>query len=114
MSNAYVADARFWARRLVDTEQRRAGGKVPTAMQRVSERSGVNYYDIWALRYRPSFEPVVSAYMRLKAAYEHEVERQEARLAHELTLARLAGINETNSDIYREAQALLRKTEGQP
>ncbi len=114
MSDAYVSDAQFWSRRLVEAERARSGAKLNDAMERVAERNGLDYYVLWALRYRPAFEPVVSAYMRLRDAYERECARQEARLEHELLLAREAGLDETNSAYVAAAAALLRAMEKKP
>ncbi len=107
MSSADVADCQFWAGRLIEKERRSAGGKLPAVMDNVSRRSGVRYGTLWSLRYRPPTNIITEVYFRLKALYEAELESQEAKLRHELMLARAAGLDEANSDSYREAAALL-------
>jgi hypothetical protein len=92
MSDAYVADARRWAGALVAKEYR-GPGDMDGALWRAAQKWGVDHSTFWSLRYRPPKDIVVGVYMRLKAAYESEVERQEARLAHELMLAKAAGLD---------------------
>jgi hypothetical protein len=107
VSDAFVADARTWANALVAREHRGPGDTVDAAMWRAEQRYGIERSTFWSLRYRPPKDIVVGVYMRLKAAYEHECERQEARLAHELMLTKAAGRDATNSAAVREAEALL-------
>jgi len=111
MSDAYVADARRWAGALLQREHRGPGDTVDAAMWRAQQRWGIDRGTFWSLRYRPPQDIVVGVYMRLKAAYEAECERQEARLRHELMLAREVGLDAASSDSYREAEAILRETE---
>jgi hypothetical protein len=111
MSDAFVADAQHWAAALVAKEHRGPGDTVDGAMWRAEQKWGIGHATFWALRYRPPQDIVVSIYMRLKAAYEAECERQEAKLAHELMLAKAAGLNATTSSAVAEAEAFLRDAE---
>lgn len=111
MSEAFVADARHWAGALIEREHRGPGDTIGAAMWRAEQKWGIERSTFWSLRYRPPREIFVSVYMRLKQAYETECVRQEARLQHELMLAKASGLDADNSTAYREAQALLRKTE---
>jgi hypothetical protein len=111
MSDAYVADARRWAGALVAKEYR-GPGDMDGALWRAAQKWGVDHSTFWSLRYRPPKDIVVGVYMRLKAAYESEVERQEARLAHELMLAKAAGLDATSNGTVAQAEAFLRKAEG--
>jgi hypothetical protein len=109
--SAYVAEMRQWADVLVERE-RLNGSKIPSAMADIAQRAGLAFGDLWALRYRPRRKPALEVYMLLKAAYEWECERVEARLAHELTLTKAMGRNAVTSTVVAEAEALLRKEEG--
>lgn len=114
VSETYVADARHWANALVTREFRGPGDTIDAAMWRAEQKWGIERSTFWSLRYRPPQEIFVSVYMRLRQAYDTEVARQEARLQHELALAKAAGLNAASSPAYREAEALLRKKEAQP
>lgn len=114
VSEAYVADARGWASALLAREHRGPGDTLDAAMWRAEQRWGIERSIFWALRYRPPKDIVVGVYMRLKAAYESECEKQEARLAHELMLAKAAGLDATTSRAVAEAEAFLGAQEGQP
>ncbi len=114
MSDAYVLDAQRWTESLVDREHRGPGDTIDAAMWRAEQKFGIDRGIFWSLRYRPPHDIVVSVYMRLKAAYEHEVARQEARLAHELMLAKAAGLHANNSIAVAQAEAFLDKKESTP
>lgn len=106
-SAAYVADARQWAGVLIAREHRGPGDTVDAAMRRAERRYGVDYNTLWKMRYRPPKDIAVTLYFRLKDAFDLECARQEARLAHELKLAREAGLDEANSPVVAEAEAFL-------
>lgn len=110
MSEAYVADAQLWAGKLLAREHRGPGDTIDAAMWRAEQRWGIDRQTFWSLRYRPPRDIVVSVYMRLKAAYETECQKHEARLQHELELAKAAGLDATTSPAIRAAEALLRET----
>jgi hypothetical protein len=112
VSDTFVADARQWAGALVAREHRGPGDTVDAAMWRAEQRYGIERSTFWSLRYRPPKDIVVGVYMRLKAAYESEVARQEARLAHELLLAKAAGLDANNSTVVAQAEAFLGQEEG--
>lgn len=109
VSDAFVVDAQRWAGALLTREHRGPGDTLDAAMWRAEQKWGIDRSTFWSLRYRPPRDIVVSVYMRLKAAYEHEVERQEARLAHELLLAKAAGLDAVSSAVVAEAEAFLRE-----
>jgi hypothetical protein len=113
MSEAYVADARRWAGVLLQREHRGPGDTVEAAMWRAEQKWGIDHCTFWALRYRPPKDIVVGVYMRLKAAYDAACEAQERQAAHAETLAREAGINETNSRLFKAATHLARSTGAQ-
>lgn len=78
-------------------------------MHRVSVKHNIDRQTLWSLRYRKPRDIMAKAYLRLKAAYEAECDRQEARLAHELEITRqMRGPNEAPSRAEVEAAAVLR------
>jgi hypothetical protein len=87
MSEALVSDARQWANNLVQREAR-GPGDTENAMRRVSQRYGVDYSALWALRYRPPKRVFADIYFALRHAYEAECERQLRQLEHELEITR--------------------------
>lgn len=113
MTDVFVSDARRWSAGLIERE-RRKGSKVPAALRDIADRLGIDHGDLWALRYRPPRDIMTSVYMRLKAAYEAECERQEARLAHELMLTKAAGYDATTSSAVAQAEAFLASKDGAP
>lgn len=92
MSDAYVAEARDWSRKIVNAEMGRGAPTLDEAMQRASMRHGIDHGVFWGLRYRPPQDILTSIYFRLKAAYEAEVARQERLLRHEMEMAEAAGV----------------------
>jgi hypothetical protein len=111
VSETYVHEAQRWASALLEREHRGPGDTLDAAMWRAQQKWGIDHSTFWSLRYRPPREMFVSVYMRLRHAYEFECVRQEARLQHELMLAKAAGLNAATSPAVRETEALLRKKE---
>ena len=109
VSETYVHEAQRWATALLEREHRGPGDTLDAAMWRAEQKWGIDHSTFWALRYRPPREIFTSVYMRLRQAYEMECVRQEARLQHELMLAKAAGFHAANSSVVAEAEALLRK-----
>lgn len=84
---AYLDDAERWSKDL--TRMRSRGpGDLENAMRSIERDYGVDYWTLWRLRYRKSAlrDIGVSAYMRLKAAYQAECERQMRKLQHEIEI----------------------------
>jgi hypothetical protein len=109
VSETYVHEAQRWASALLEREHRGPGDTLDAAMWRAEQKWGIDHSTFWSLRYRPPREIFTSVYMRLRQAYEMECVRQEARLQHELMLAKAAGFHAANSSVVAEAEALLRK-----
>ena len=107
VSETYVHEAQRWASALLEREHRGPGDTLDAAMWRAEQKWGIDHSTFWSLRYRPPREMFVSVYMRLRHAYEFECVRQEARLQHELMLAKAAGFHAANSSLVAEAEALL-------
>ena len=57
-------------------------------MYRAEQKFGVPANSLWALRYRRPKAILAGIYLSLKGAYEAECGRQEAKLAHELTITK--------------------------
>lgn len=77
-------------------------------MHRASRIYRVEHQTLWKLRYRKPKDMLIKAYLRLKAAYQAEIEAQEAKLAHELEITKhLRGHNASPSPAEVEAEAVL-------
>ena len=109
VSETYVHEAQRWASALLEREHRGPGDTLDAAMWRAQQKWGIDHSTFWSLRYRPPRELFVSVYMRLRQAYEAEVNRQEARLQHELMLAKAVGLDAATSPSVASAEAFLRK-----
>lgn len=103
---AYLDEAAEWGRTL--TRMRAPGpGDTDNAMRSIERDYGVDYWILWRLRYRRSAlrDIGVSAYMRLKAAYQAECERQMKKLQHEIEVTEKIAGADRNS--IRAAKALV-------
>lgn len=82
---AYIDEAAQWSKDLTHMRSR-GPGDLENAMRSIEREYGVDYWILWRLRYRKSAlrDIGVSAYMRLKAAYQAECERQMRKLKHEI------------------------------
>lgn len=104
-----VDEAANWANELIRRQHRGPGDTVEAAMHRASNKYRIDHQTLWRLRYRKPKDMLVKAYVRLKAAYEAEIERQEAKLAHELEITKtLRGTHASPSPAEVEAEAVLR------
>ena len=84
MSEA-VLNARNWLDAMVKRETRGSGDTV-NAIRRLSNRHGIPYGLLWALRYRPPKDLFVGMYQRIEAAYDAETRRAVTALEHERAL----------------------------
>lgn len=111
-ADAIVDDAARWADALLARTYRGPGDTIEAATHRAEAIYGVPAQTFWALRYRKPKDILASVYLRLKAAYEHEVARQEAKLAHELRLTReMLGDAAATHPVVAQAEAALREAE---
>ena len=92
-----VQDAQKWANDIVMREYS-GPGQMERAIEKASIKTGIDRQVFWSLRYRPPKDMFVSVYMRLKAAYEAECERQERLYEEERAIA-----NAINSNVVRTA-----------
>lgn len=107
-AEAIVDDAAKWADGLLACTYRGHGDTIEAATYRAEQKYGVPAQTFWALRYRRPKDLMASVYLRLKCAYEHECQRQEARLRHELALTKeILGDAASASPAVEQAEALL-------
>jgi hypothetical protein len=105
---AYLDEAAEWSKSL--TRMRARGpGDTENAMRAIERDYGVDYWLLWRLRYRRSVlkDIGVSAYMRLKAAYQAECERQLRKLQNEI--ARTEAIVGATDAVVAAVKAALEK-----
>lgn len=107
-----VEDARHWSTALWQKTHDGMGDTQEASMYRAAERYGVEPQTFWALRYRPPKDIFASIYFRLKAAYEAECGRQEARLRHELELTKALPATPSRQALIAETEALLGREGG--
>jgi hypothetical protein len=101
-----IALAREMASRMVVREAS-GPGDIDNAMRRIEARYGVPYSLLWALRYRPPKDILLSPYRLLCAAYEAEVERQMRCLKNEIEITKAkCG---ADRPAVRAAEALVRQ-----
>jgi hypothetical protein len=93
-----VLEASQWADALLQRTYRGPGDTIEAASYRAEQKYGVPAQTFWALRYRKPNGILAHIYLTLKAAYEAECERQEARLRHELELTKQVLGDEAASD----------------
>lgn len=102
-------EAAEWADKLIKKAHRGPGDTVDAAMHRVSTKHRIDHGTLWRLRYRKPEDVMASVWKQLKAAYEAEIGRQEAKLAHELEITKtLRGTHASPSPAEVEAEAVLR------
>ncbi len=106
-AEATVDEASGWADALLQRSYRGPGDTVEAATYRAEQKYGVPAQTFWALRYRRPKGILANIYLTLKAAYEAECGRQEARLRHELEMAKALEGSETLAVAIREAESAL-------
>jgi hypothetical protein len=111
VGSAYLDQAASWAKDL--TRMRSRGpGDTENAMRSIAREYGVDYGTVWRLRYRRSAlrDIGVTAYMRLRDAYQAECRRQLGKLKHEIATTEAAC--GAASPLLDEAKNLVRQFEG--
>lgn len=107
-----VEDAARWSSALWSKTHSGMGDTQEAAMYRAAEQYGVEPGTLWALRYRKPKDILASIYFKLKAAYEAECERQEAKLAHQLEITKALEPTSARLRLIAETEALLGRREG--
>ncbi len=109
---AVVDEAAHWAEALLQRTYRGPGDTIEAASYRAEQKYGVPAQTFWSLRYRKPKDILASVYRTLQAAYEAECGRQEARLRHELELAKALQGGASLEAAIGEAEAALGASEG--
>ena len=112
-ASALVEDCARWSGALWSKAHAGLGDTQEAAMYRAASRHGIEPNVFWTLRYRRPKDVLASVYFKLKAAYEAECERQEARLRHELELVKALPRTPDRQRIVDAAEAALRAVEGE-
>lgn len=103
---AYLEEAARWSKDLTRMKSR-GPGDTENAMRLIEREYGIDYWQIWKLRYR--FNQIsdigVTVYMKLQAAYQAECERQLRKLQNEIV--RTEEITGPDSHSVRSAKALV-------
>jgi len=102
-----VGEARDWANHLIATHHRGPGDTVDAAMHRAARKHGLDPKMLWRLRYRSPKDMLVSTWKSIKAAYDAECERQEAKLRHELEITRALPSTMARARLIAATEALL-------
>jgi hypothetical protein len=108
---AFVEEAAIWSREL--TRMRARGpGDADNALRSIESEYGINYWTLWQLRYRLASVKKISAgaYALIKAAYDHERQRQFIKLKRDIE--RTEAVTGPDRDVVRAAKALVRESEG--
>lgn len=111
-AEATVDQAAEWADLLLHRAYRGPGDTVEAATYRAEQKYGVPAQTFWALRYRKPSGILAHIYLTLKAAYEAECGRQEAKLRHELEVAKALNGGASLEAAIREAEAALGGRDG--
>lgn len=106
-AEATVDEAAVWADGLLDRVYRGPGDTIEAATFRAEQRYGVPAQTFWALRYRKPKALLAHIYLSLKAAYEAECDRQEAKLRHELEITKALPPTPARLALIRETEAVL-------
>ena len=106
-AEATVNDAAGWAESLLQRTYRGPGDTIEAASYRAEQKYGIPANTFWALRYRKPSAILAHIYLTLKAAYEAECGRQEARLRHELELVKALPATPARQSLIAETEAAL-------
>lgn len=86
-----------------------AAGDVEAAMRRVEAKTGVNYWTIWALRYRRPKTIAADLFHRIRGAYLTLCERELSKLQHELAVEQAKGGDDDLESLAEATAALAEK-----
>lgn len=105
-----VDAAADYAARMVSREA--GSGDVEAAMRRVEAKTGVNYWTLWALRYRRPKTIAADLFHRIRGgAYLSLCERELSKLQHELAVEQAKGDGDDLSDLAEAVSALASKVD---
>lgn len=106
MVTAEVTQAKAFASELLRWETR-GPGDTDNAMRRIARRHGIEYGQLWSLRYRAPKRIWADVLTAITAAHEAEKQRQLRALSHDTEVTALIAGPESNS--VRKARAVLRQ-----
>ncbi len=109
-----VTEAKGWANRIIAAHHRGPGDTTDAAIHRAAVKHGLDPKLLWRLRYRTPKSMLIGAWKRVKAAYELECGRQEARLRHELEITKTLPATPARLALIRETEALLAALDSAP
>lgn len=89
MSTALLIQSRERAAYIVNRESR-GPGDLDNAMRRLETKRGVPYTVLWAFRYRPPKDILVSIYLKIECAFNEVCEEERKRLEHSIQISRLS------------------------
>lgn len=107
-----VDEAATWADLLERREFRGPGDTLEAARLRAARKHKVPERAFWSLRYRKPKDIAGSIYRSLQRAVAAEVERQEAKLAHQLEITKALPPTAARIALIAETEALLGRAEG--
>lgn len=107
-----VQQARGWANGLIAANHRGPGDTVEAAIHRAAVKHHLDPNSLRRLRYRTPKDMLASVYLRIRTAYEAECERQEAKLRHELEIAKALPSTPARLALIAETEAVLRSMAG--
>lgn len=108
-----VNEAKGWANHLIAAHHRGPGDTTDAAIHRAAVKHGLDPKLLWRLRYRTPKSMLIGAWKRVKAAYEAECERQEARLRHELEITKALPATPARLRLIADTEALLGSLESE-
>lgn len=110
MITAEVMQAKALASDMLRWETR-GPGDTDNAMRRIARRHGIEYGQLWSLRYRAPKRIWADVLTKIALAYEAERNRQIQALKHETEVTEIVAGSTANS--VRKARAVLRQAAGE-
>lgn len=110
MITAEVMQAKALASDMLRWETR-GPGDTDNAMRRIARRHGIEYGQLWSLRYRAPKRIWADVLTKIALAYEAERNRQLQALKHEIELTEIVAGSGSNS--VRAARDVLRQAAGE-
>jgi len=107
MVTAEVTQAKAFAGALLRWESR-GPGDTENAMRRIARRHGIEYGQLWSLRYRAPKRIWADVLTKIALAYDAERDRQLRALKHETDLTEIAAAGAA-LDSVAKARAVLRQ-----
>lgn len=108
-----VKEAKGWSAALLAKVHQGPGDTLEASMYRAEAKYAIPAQAFWSLRYDRLKDISAFLYLKFKAAYEFECQRQEAKLRHELLLTKeMLGDAAAQNKVVAEVEAALGAAEG--